>query len=52
MAEYGLLVSQSSEMFSDFSWQIRNLWDSMPWGMPIQIGLGVVILAYFLLRNR
>lgn len=52
MVEYGVLVSKSSEIFSNFYWQMRNIWHDMPWGTTLLIVFGIFITVYFLLRNR
>ncbi|HPX56638.1 MAG TPA: hypothetical protein PK425_08885 [Syntrophales bacterium] len=52
MVEYGVLVSKSSEIFSNFYWQMRNIWNDMPWEMAVLIVFGIFIIVYFLLRNR
>jgi len=52
MVEYGVMASRSSEFFSDFYWQFRNIWNEMPWGMTILVVFGVFTVVYFLLRNR
>jgi len=53
MVEYGVLVSKSSEIFSNFYWQMRNIWNDMPsWGATLLTVFGIFIIVYFLLRNR
>lgn len=52
MVEYGVLASKSSEIFSNFYWQVRNIWHDMPLVMTALIIFGILAMLYFLLRNR
>jgi len=52
MVEYGVLASKSSEIFSNFYWQIRNIWNDVPFVMAALIVFGILAMLYFLLRNR
>jgi len=52
MVEYGVLVSSISEMFTNFAWQLEDIWRSMHWGTIFAIGLGIFIFLYFLLGKK
>ena len=52
MVEYGLLASKSSEILLGYFGQLQSLWDSIPFGSPVAIGVGIAVTAYFLLRSR
>ena len=52
MVEYGLLASKSSEILLGIFGQLQSLWDSIPFGSPVAIGAGVVLLLYLLFWKR
>ncbi len=46
MIEYGVLASNSSEMFSDISFELKDIFFSHPY---IIIGIGVFAVVFYLM---
>jgi hypothetical protein len=52
MVEYGLLASKSSDFLFDLLEQLKGVWASIPFWIPMMVVLGFVLLIYLTLRSR
>jgi hypothetical protein len=52
MVEYGLLASKSSDFFFELLEQLKGIWASIPFWIPMAVALGFVLLIYLILRSR
>jgi hypothetical protein len=49
--EYGLLASMSS-ILSDVLWQLREVWNFLPWWALVALAVAVIITVRYLLFRR